>query len=263
MKNIKISIVLDTAFVFFAVGIFMTVLLRFYGTNLSISLILSLIIALGVASMWYHFARKKHLKYNLKKTEEEKLVKIINELCLISDEKRIAFFSELLNNAGLKHIVREKTLYISEKKTVVGFYYTFLQPHEKYVIELYKKLGKGQSLIIFGNNWNNDFLRLSERFGGRIRLIGEAELFTLMKKYNTELPITNKLKEEKKKDFILFKLLFNKKRANAFFLYGVTLLFLSLIVFYPIYYLVCGGIFILYSVICKMFGKTEVSADFL
>ena len=64
------------------------------------------------------------------------------------------------------------------------------------------------------------------------------------------------LKPEKRKKNIT-SMLFYKTNGKKLIVYGVCLFALSFFVFYPVYYFVFGGIFIVYGLIALFFGKIK------
>ena len=61
-------------------------------------------------------------------------------------------------------------------------------------------------------------------------------------------------KKAKTKISTLFLSTFDRKKVKTFTLYGVALLIMSNFVFFPIWYIISGSIFLAYAIIIKFFA---------
>lgn len=117
--------------------------------------------------------------------------------------------------------------------------------------------------IVDGSPFKSEkFLIISDGFkegvkiysgGLKVTLITTETVIPILNKYGL-LPKTEK-QEIKKRN--LFKALFKKANGGRFLIYGITLIAMSFIVFYPIYYVVSGVLFAVFGLIAMFFGKID------
>lgn len=257
MKKSKLVLINDTIFVFFSATLFILVALRFFSVGLAPSIVLALTCGGSFSAIFYISRRKKYALYNLGKAEEEDMNQRIAQLCLSSPDELKEYFAKLFEKMDLDAEVRDYGFYLPNRNLAVAFGFSFLETQERYIIELYKRVGRGENLLVFGNNFSNELYSLFNRFGGRISLCCGAKLYAIMKKYDCFPEIKQKLELKKPRFSELLKLCFDKRRAPTFLLYGAMLMLFSLFVFYPVYYLTVGGLFVIYAIICKFFGREK------
>ena len=205
--------------------------------------------------------KRKRGKLKIKREDEESFLKCTNALCFLSNEecKKIVFTAlERLNknpayvNDG---IICENNFYFAnfsyDNVTVGG------------LTNAYKLTPKGKNLMYLAIDFTPDAKEFANGFSGRIKAIPLSEFFTVLKQTQTIpeggiLPATNKVSFLK-----LLKASFSKEKAKKFALYGIFLLVMSRFVFFPIWYIISGSIFLIYAITIKFFAPKPIEKTLL
>lgn len=91
-------------------------------------------------------------------------------------------------------------------------------------------------------------------FKGKVKILEKQELFREINPYDIDLcvnlPLDFSLKQKPN-----FRILLNRKNAKRFLAFGLFFSLMSFFVPIKIYYLIMGGVFIIYSLILFFFGK--------
>lgn len=112
---------------------------------------------------------------------------------------------------------------------------------------------KSDVTIIISNGFTKNLTSFSDSLN--LTLIKTEEVVPLL----IERKLIGYEKPPKQKKDNLFFRLFKKANGTKTIIYGGTMIVFSFFVFYPVYYLVSGTIFIVFGLIAKFFGR---SADF-
>ena len=96
-----------------------------------------------------------------------------------------------------------------------------------------------------------------------MKLAPLSEFFPLLKKALT-LPEGGVLPNKKKAGFFnLLKATFIKGKAKTLALYGSFLLIMSRFVFFPIWYIISGSIFLIYAITIKFFAPKPIEKTYI
>lgn len=248
----KIPVILDGALVFFAGGLAAFSVLRFYST-LAVSAVFALLVAALVLSLYILVSKRRSTKFALKARDMDEYERVMTSLCLMTEKELADYFCDLLSKMRLPFTREGDLIALTEKKAEIRFLFTFGEAYEGKIIDMYKETGKGLGLIVAGREFGEGQRKLTDRFAGRITLVGGEELFLLMKRFELMPPVKEELKSERT-HFSLPRALFSRRRAAQYFLYGLTLEFFGLFVFYPIYYVCFGAALMTFSLVCLFFG---------
>lgn len=112
---------------------------------------------------------------------------------------------------------------------------------------------KSEKTIIISSGFTKNLTTFSDSLN--LTLITTAEVIPLL----IERKLIGYEKPLKQKKENLFFRLFKKANGTKTIIYGATMIAFSFFVFYPVYYLVSGTIFIVFGLIAKFFGR---STDF-
>ena len=126
-----------------------------------------------------------------------------------------------------------------------------------------EKTPKSKNLIFIGTAFTAESQDFVLGFEKRICLVPLSEFFALMKQTDN-LPEGGFIPKKKKVGFLtLLKGTFKKEKAKTYALYGGFLLIMSRFVFYPLWYIISGSIFLIYAITIKFFAHSQVENDFL
>ena len=188
----------------------------------------------------YNEEEFKRFKYLLLVSTELENVKTLKELYLIKGEK-VEAFSDRLSVVSLSEeifpIIKLEPLSVLEvlgliKKTKENFITSIL------VVTLSEEL----ETLVKEMNLNVKFLKVEE-------------MYLLYKKYgeNIKLPNIVKIKENKLSNY--YKKIFTKKQSKKFLFSGIIITISSIFSFYPLYYIIFGGILMITSVLLRTLKK--------
>lgn len=267
----KLSLILQEILKVLLWFLFFYVWLRYFTKKFIISLIFSILLAVGIYLLTAFINRKKHNKAGLKlkeKTEAENMF-----LSLALQDKPIDFFAKL---AEKKHenITKHKnyiTIYYPKEKvkTLLYFEPSFDGLTISKTMEIYQKVKKESAskiviccksvvdskLSVFLSNFNEKFL-----------ILDEYESYQkLYKLYDYYPKITQKIATQKTsfKDFINYS--FNKKRTKGYLLSALLLIISSLFVPMTIYYCIIASLLVIFAIFSQFnpYFNNNSSAEIL
>lgn len=253
--KITLSFILDTAFYFIA-GFF----LFFIPLNFYLPRPAAYVLSATFAIIFTLFTIKLSLNKRNKKfssAEKEKNYSAIMTTLNLADEK---YLSDLFNAAFREEgYVTEKKhggIFIAEKNKTVFMRFGFDGVTKTDVVKCFNKIPKPQKAEIYSEKFSDEVKDFAARFGGKIILTDGKAAFDLLEKHSLLPKAGFTLQNEDKKPAVDFSLLLNKKRAKSYLAFGLLFVFLSY--FAPIkgYYLTFGALFLIFSLVLKLFGKT-------
>ncbi len=249
MKKIILSVYTDTLFIALVSFLFSFALFRFYLNSFLLSLLFALLSSAAISTLAYLLIRHKSVKKFLKISDEKEILKLNFHLATDTNENNFnriysALSKKFENAKKLKsHIVLNDE----------DYYFKFkLEPIcADEVATLIKKSGKRKKVLLVCSI-NNEGAKLAANFG--IRIMPIEEIYILLKETDT-LPDSYAFFEKQATWKEKLKLRFSKKMYKGYFLSGAALLIFSLFTFFPVYYLISGGILLCVAVAVRFFGK--------
>jgi hypothetical protein len=246
MKRINIPLILDSTFSGICAFVIFFTAIRFYTKNIPLSLAIGAFALVLFGLLAFVYISKKQNKTNLisKDVREKQLLKYHLTLSKKEDLLKLAksYFGEDCKICG-NRIYTENTVYFAIFKLSA-----LLSDDILNVIKFGNKRKKVilcPEISIEANNLCTDF---------EIEVLTIEEIFCALKGKNL-LPEKYILEDRKKPKF--FKRIqkrFNKKLCSPLFFSGLSLIVLSYFTFFPIYYILCGTVFIILSSIALVFG---------
>lgn len=225
-----------------------------------IRLLLAFLISLPVLLVVYVYKQYKDAKNYYLKKDEKDCEKYIAALCFMNEKQLNHYFKQLFDKADIDYSVTQNKLLI-KGKYLLHLHFSLDELEQTVVAKAFINTPKEYICAVLGNKFSQSCIDLESRLMGRILLIDAKSIYMLMKN-NDFFPKSIFEDEKPQKKFIkTIKSSFTKKRAKRFALTGCALLFMSLIVFYPVYYIVAGCLLISLSVIAFLFGKSTIEKD--
>lgn len=261
MFKFKISEISDGIFVFG--GSFLTafVVSFYFLKNNVTAIVLSIPVALIVFCAYTLLKRKKKGKLQIKREDEERFLKCLNALCFMSKQEWENIVFTTLERLGKSPIKVDFGIVYEENFVQVKFCYGQIGLDE--IVKAYKKTPKSKNLIFIGTAFTTESQDFVLGFEKRICLVPLSEFFALMKQTDN-LPEGGFIPKKKKVGFLtLLKGTFKKEKAKTYALYGGFLLIMSRFVFYPLWYIISGSVFLIYAITIKFFAHSQVENDFL
>ncbi|MBQ8725614.1 MAG: hypothetical protein IJY84_00730 [Clostridia bacterium] len=261
MFKFKISEISDGIFVFLASFITAFVISYYFLKNNVLSIVLSIPVGLIVFCAYTLIKRKKKGKLQIKREDEERFLKCLNALCFMSKAEWGNLVFTTLDRLGKSPAKVDFGIAYEENFVYVKFTYEQVSVGE--IVKAYKKTPKSKNLIFIGTAFTAESQDFVAGFEKRIKLVPLSEFFPLMKKVNS-LPDGGFIPKKKKAGFLtLLKGTFKKGKAKTYAFYGGFLLIMSNFVFYPLWYIISGSIFLIYAIAIKFFAPSPTEKDFL
>ena len=261
MIKFKVSTISDCSFILLTSFIlFFTVSFYLLKNNVSaIFLAIPLSIITFCAYMIAHKTKRGKLK--VKREDEERFLRCTNALCFASDEECLKIVFLTLERLGKKPFMTDNGIICYNDFFFVRFSYDSVTVGE--ITNAYKKTPLGKNLVYVGVNFLQETKDFANGFSSRIKIVPLSELFPILKEVNT-LPEGGLLPTENKLSFLqLIKGSFNREKSKKFALYGSFLLIMSKFVFFPIWYIISGSIFLIYAITIKFFAPKPTQKTFL
>ena len=230
--------------------------IRPIGLRLLIAFFVSLPFLIGV----YLVKQYKDAKNYYFKKDEKECEKHIASLCFLTDKQLNDYFKQLLQKADVDYSIMQNKILI-KGKYLLHLHFTLDELEQTVVAKAFINTPKEYICAVLGNRFSQNCIDLESRLMGRILLIDAKAVYMLMKN-NDFYPKSVFGDEKPQKNFIkIIKASFTKKRAKRFALTGCALLFMSLIVFYPVYYIVAGCLLVALAVLAFFFGKNPTEKE--
>ncbi len=254
MKSFSLSFIGDVlAIVLSAFSISLVLFTYFldYPYNLIYSLISTAILTAIFIKIMLSRKSKKAQKLATNKHYLQVIEQLNYQDKLKTDELFLSLIKKRFNNATL----RKGGVFIPEKNLLIAPNFSFDEITKTDVIKIFNLLSKDEQVIILTEKFSSPVLEFSKRFNGKITLVDGVKTYETLSSAQTFPEIDFTLQESKNKKVFSSKNLFVKKRAKTFLGFGFAFLFFSFFVPLKTYYVVCGTIMLLYSIVCILFGK--------
>ncbi len=210
-------------------------------------------ISVATVCVYIIIARKKRSKILIKKSDENGLVSCRRTLCLKETSAALSLIVSALKKTENQIVEKNEKSYLNGKLVCCRFSVEPLSADE--ILQVYKS--ERCQLIFFGNEFTESAKHITDYIGKDITLVDMPSVYKLLK--NAELLPETETKTVNRKEKIksLFVATFQRKKAGSFALYGSVLLIMSRFVFYPLWYIISGTIFLLYAITVKFFAAKD------
>lgn len=245
--------------------------LRYFNVPLLLTILISILFGGAGAYLLSLHLRKKQKIFALKKSEEEEKNSLLFYLCLISSEERAEFLHERLpfllkmldpneefpTNAVLSQTPKTENatpttteeLQLGKYKFFPLFYFREISPDD--IAEIFPYLKDATAPVLLCDKISDSGKSLCEKLS--VTYLDGALLYRALKDGDcipSEYPIKTATPLKRKRRNVCFA----KSNSRRFFTSGALLLASSVFIPYPIYYLVFGGLFLIISVLVRIFG---------
>ncbi|MDE6586243.1 MAG: hypothetical protein K2K80_06160 [Clostridia bacterium] len=247
MKRLNLPLITDTFFSALCAFLLFFTTIRYYTKSAVLGLIFGAAAALLFGALSFIYISGKMNK-SLLLSRDEKNKKLLSlHLSLSSDEYLLKLIKSAL---GENAKIRGKRVICDD----VSYFFNFkMQPLCEDDIAKLIKFKTENKKCVFCNLASHDAAALAEHFA--ITVKGIDEVFALLKKNNL-LPEKYVYEDAAKpKFFSRIKARFNRKICAPLFWSGAALLALSYFTFFPIYYIVSGGIMLILSAFALVINR--------
>ena len=252
MRKLSLPDIFDILFYTAAVWFLSFGLLRYYRISLGTTVALSLLFALGTGAVCTLLLCHKRQKKIATKREREERDKLMLHLALEKEERVRAALLEAYTADGKSANCEEDALRVDGEICVPLF---TMQPASADAVALILRKYREQPFFIACNALTPEAEKLLNSFGKKA--VGIDEIYTLFTR--TEKMPDPLICGEIPRRTVKYKLRrsFSKKNARPFFMSGCMLLVMSRFTFFPLYYLITGGILMLSAVFVRALGYAQ------
>ena len=249
----SLSVILDTLFCAFISFILLFILFNYYFI-LSVALTLSITLSLIIGMFVFIYLKKKKTAFNLSKKNRQNLDIMVNQLSLYSKKEQLSVLKTLLNKLSTPFEERKDFLYIKEKGLCLFTLFSFDQITKTDIVKIFNTISKEDLAYIFASDYSPEIISFASRFDGRIILVKKQDFYKILLK-NDCLP-KQKFPFEKNNKLKLSDLsrLLLKENSKKQFWFGLLFLIMSFFVYFKIYYIVIGCLFLVLSLVSRLFG---------
>lgn len=259
MKNVTLPVIIDCILTSFTAFLLSFVLVN-YGIEKPFSYIIALCIGLLFGLMAFKFFTGKQKDIKLKKSEESLCQKVIIELCFNKKEFAEQLFFKAFQLKNLNPVKRFNGIYIESERKVHYFLFSFDGVKKSQIVKSFNMAGKDNETVLWADSFNKDIVDFATKFNGRVILCDGKKAFVTLKEFDLLpkefCPVASAVKS---KPNIKLNIL-NKKKAKNYLLFGVTFLIMSYFVYFKVYYIVFGCLFLMLSLVAILFGKNNKTA---
>ena len=255
MKSLPIAI-LDSAFSAFISFILAFLLINFY-VDRPFSIIFSICLSIPIFVIAFERIKKSNLLKNTENKKKKAVDNMVYSLCLLERAKLLELFERAINNLEIKTLKRKYGIFIEEKNCAIFPIFNFDGITKTDVVKVYNAISINQKAYILGEKLSSDVKNFMDRFNDRIKFVDGEKTYDFLEKNNSlprESVVLGKHNANKHK---FFKALIKKKNSIKFLIFGISLILSSWFVPIKMYYIICGCIFLMLSLICRLYGQEE------
>lgn len=258
MKSIKLSILIDTFFIFIASLFFFYGVILYSNHSFLLSLLLGILLAISVSCIYIIIISVKGEIILNKKNSEIELKSFNYTLLLMKENDVLTLLQNYYKKRGVDSKIINGSLVLEEKKAQIFAIIKIENITTADILQKYKQSKKNYKTIIFGINFDDNAINLFSEMAIRIDYIKTSEAFNSLNSLEM-LPDLLQISENSKKIQIknLVKNVFTKKNAKRFLITGVFFTIFSFFTIYPVYYLIFGTILMITAVILRLYGKNK------
>ncbi len=250
MKSIYLPAIINTAIL--SVITFVVSLLLFVTLNVPywLKILISCLFSLTFGCICFRITRTKRLKTVGVKNKAASIRLFTETLNVLPAQKQRDIFSDYLEKRGFEYKSKKGYFLVNGFSVYPCFLLDDITFNEaKNIIDASPY--KADKTVIISNGFSENLLKYRDALP--LILIPSEDFSEELNKHG----LINETKPVKVKKKNIFLKLFKKTNGLKFILYGITMIILSFIVFYPIYYLISGTIFTVFGLIAAFFGKIE------
>ncbi len=199
---------------------------------------------------------KRKEKTLLRKKDEQEAKKIFSALELMEEKELLDFFAEVFAKAELVVEKNKNSLLLSQKKERCFFKTALSAATKTDAVRFFNKLNENEQAVIICDGIEKNAEDFISRFNGKIRIPSRKDIFCLIKSSGLLPPTKINVANEEKPRGGLKPILY-KKKAKTFFAFGLAFLSFSFLVPYKLYYVICGGLSLCFSLALRFFGVND------
>lgn len=254
MKKLSFSVVFDGIFI--GIVSFFVAFVMFYASSLrSGATPLAVTVALLSTMFGVVLLSKKQGAIFLKKQEKQRIDELINGLCLSSRAETTAHFEQALIKSEIPYKKTPKGLLLTGKNLLLCPYFSFDGITKAEILRAYNKLSGTQTALVLSDDFSPETRQFASKFDGKVKLAEKQTTYFLFKKANYTPDFSVKLKTSTPSFWERLRTSITKRRSGSYLLFGLSLVGLSFLTPYKVYYLLFGGVLLCLSVATLFLSK--------
>lgn len=251
--KIKFSYISDLIFVVAVSYVSTYAVAIFYSRKVAVAIPAAALTAAISVCAYLLLVSVKNSKKIAAETSDETICRLQTAIAAMPKEKREYFALKTLKKADKKYSTRGNEIFIEDYKLV--FAVKFPQTDADEIFNALS-LNDGNKIIIFALNYTETARAFAKSARG-IKLVDLAVVYPFISDDEELLNYGFTLKREKP-EILKSLFIFDRKKARKTALYGLILLFTSRFTIYPIWYIISGAAFLIYSLIQVFFAKRSL-----
>lgn len=250
MKKFVFSVYSDTVFIAAVSFMLSFALFRFYLRSFAEALAFAILTALALSVLAFLHMRRRSDKKLLKISDEKEIAKLAFHLAMDTEENNAERLLSAIFTGTDKAQKTDYSIVTDEEEYFFSFRLEPVRADE--IATIVRRAGERKKILMCADV-TSEAEKLAAAFG--IRIMRAADVYLLLKETDN-LPEKYILAEKMKtgwKEKVKFR--FQRRMYKGYLLAGCALLVFSLFTFFPVYYLVTGGILLGIAVFVRFFGK--------
>ena len=256
MKTFMLSALIDgvltLVFSFFA---FFTLMISFKVYRPSAMLFSATAAAFFSICVYALSARRK--RKLLSRDDSKEVNALMNTFNVCTYDENLTFFCSVFNKMDISASVTNEHISLSDgKKVVPAFYPSPLTDNQLKGISDKVKKRRTEQLTVLSSGFTTEAINYAK--SAYISVFAAKDVYKMLK----DASILPKSDVAAPSPFYkgFFKRLFVKNNGVRFILFGLTLFIMAFIVFYPLYYYIAGGVFIVFGLTSLVFAAPVKTA---
>ena len=256
--KITLSIIVDTLFSAF-IAFVLSFIVLFYFMPRTFAIAYAVLLALLFSLVVFKYLFDKKSKVNSNKKSIRLFENAIIQLNLYSKEEQILVLSKLLNKLDHK-FTKTKDFLILENKSVAIFpLFSFDKITKTHIVKVFNSVNANFVSYILSAEYSQEIIDFANRFNGKIQLVDGKAFFSALFAHDILPKEKINFAPNQKLSLKSFLNLFDKRQKNKLFLIGLAFMIMSFFAPFKLYYLICGSIFLILSLFCRLFGKEKTA----
>ena len=249
----SLSLIIDCVFSAF-IAFLLNLIIFSYFLDKGVAITISVTIGLIAGLFSFKFLRKKQSSRELKREERQELENMLTQFNFSDNNENVDFFLKHFSSKGYLVEKKRGIIYFKNESVAVFIKFGFLDVNKSDVVKFFNLLRKDDKGYIISEAFSLDVNSFISRFDNRLFAIDGQQIYRYLKR-NDALPETKySFFEKPKKGFKLLKNLLYKDKAKNYLVFGLVFLLMSYFFPFKVYYVVSGILFLLASLISRLFG---------
>ena len=255
--SLFIPVAADAFFLCVATFLICFTTLRF-SLSLGLSAMIAAVFSFLISAVFLYFMKKRTQKKLATKEDVKRLQKCVQTLGLMPYKEADDFFFRLLSKklSGTIAFGEEGRNFYRTETDYSVFLPTYYPISAKHVLSVWKSNPDFRPLTVYTLSAESEAVAICKTL--KIELKQADDLYLLMKETNLFPPFETIEKTSLKTRLkTLASSVVKRKQSKRFFFLGSWMLVFSIFIPYPVYYLVCGSLFLSVSLLTRLFGAKE------